>query len=152
MIDGRLATHRRVDLREQRGGNLDERHAAQVGCRGEAGEISDNTTAQRDQRGLALATMRYQRVKNGPQRLPVLVLFAGRDHHPYHFNAGIVQGTGKRIKIKRRHHRIGDDGCAMLRQMPGNQVFIGEQVGTDENGIAAFRQLDLYRAHFGSEH
>ena len=55
MVDAGLAAHRRIHLRQQRGRNLDEGHAAQIGRGRVAGDVADDAAAQRDQRCAAFA-------------------------------------------------------------------------------------------------
>ena len=57
MIDAGLAAHRRIDLREQRGRHLDERHAAHVAGGGKTRHVADHAAAQRNQRGLAVGAL-----------------------------------------------------------------------------------------------
>jgi hypothetical protein len=49
-VDRGLAADRGVDLREQRGGDLDERHAAEVRRGEEPGRVTERTPADRDER------------------------------------------------------------------------------------------------------
>jgi hypothetical protein len=51
MIDRGLAAHRGIDLRQQRGRDLDEGHAALVAGGGKAAHVADHPAAERDQGG-----------------------------------------------------------------------------------------------------
>ena len=63
VVDRGLAAHRGIDLREQRGRNLHERHAALVDRRGEAGEVAHHAAAEGDDQGVAAAARRKQRIE-----------------------------------------------------------------------------------------
>ena len=65
MVDRGLAADRGVDLREQRRRDLDERHAALIDGRGEAGEVADDAAAQRDDR----ACVRSQRCSSSASKI-----------------------------------------------------------------------------------
>ena len=55
-----LAADRRVDLRQQRGRHLDERHAAHVRRGDEPGEIADRSPSQRDHRVVPMRLLRRE--------------------------------------------------------------------------------------------
>jgi hypothetical protein len=78
MIDARLAADRRIDLRQQRRGHLDERHAAHVAGGRETGHVADHAAAECDQRRLAIGTLGEQPVEDQVERFPVLVGLAVR--------------------------------------------------------------------------
>ena len=48
MVDRGLAAQRRIDLRDHRGRNLHQRHAAHVGRRSKAGQIANHAAAERE--------------------------------------------------------------------------------------------------------
>ncbi len=56
MVDRRLPPHRRIDLRKQRGGHLNVTDTPLVACRYVARNISDNASAQRNDRTIAVVT------------------------------------------------------------------------------------------------
>ena len=62
MVDADLAADRAVDLREQRRRHVDERDAAQVGRRREAGHVADHAAAEGDHRRRAVGAGADQRV------------------------------------------------------------------------------------------
>ena len=76
MVDCGLATNRRVDLREQRRRNLDQRHAPLVCRRRETGEVADDASAQCDQDRRAFRADLEQPRVDVIQRSPVLVCLA----------------------------------------------------------------------------
>ena len=61
VVDRGLAADRGVDLREQRGRHLDERHAALVDGGGEPRQVADHAAAQRDDQRVAPAARLEQR-------------------------------------------------------------------------------------------
>ena len=50
VVDADLAADRAVDLRQQRRRHLDDRDAAQIGRRREAGDVADDAAADGDER------------------------------------------------------------------------------------------------------
>ncbi len=142
MVDPGLAAHRRIDLRQQRGGNLDEGHAALVARRREPGHVADHPAAQRDQRGLALGALGQQRIENQVQRFPVLVCFAVRQHHLRHRHPAGFQRRRQLRQIQRRHRGIGHDHHALLRQMRQDQPGLAQQAGADVDGVGAVAEVD----------
>ena len=80
MVDAGFTADTRIDLGHQRGGDLHERNAAQIGRRGESCEIPDHPAAQGDQRCQSLASSPNQEVENPVQPLHGLRHFAFRYH------------------------------------------------------------------------
>jgi hypothetical protein len=86
-----LPPDRGIDLRKQRGGDLDEGYAALVACRGEAGEVADDATAEgNDGRG-TIATRGQQGIEDLVQRFPGLVGLAIRQDDRRHADADFCQ-------------------------------------------------------------
>ena len=79
MVDADLAADRAVDLRQQRRRHLDDRDAAQVGGRGEAGDVADHAAADRDDGGGAVGAGPDQRVVDAADRLQLFVALAVGD-------------------------------------------------------------------------
>ena len=75
-IDRGLAADGAVHLRQQRGGDLHEVHAAQEDAGGKAGEIADDAAAQRNQHDAALRLLRQEPVHQLFQILKTLGLLA----------------------------------------------------------------------------
>lgn len=76
MVDPGLSAYGRIYLREQGGGNLDERYAAQIGGGRKTGQVADDSASQCNQRCPALAAVFQQCIKDQIQRFPVFVPFA----------------------------------------------------------------------------
>jgi hypothetical protein len=127
---------------KQRGGDLDEGHAALVARRGEAGHVADHAAAQSDQRGLALGAVGQERIENQVQRLPVLVGLAVRQHHLRHRHPAGFQRRRQLRQIERRHRGVGHHHHALLRQMRQDQIGLGQQAGADVDGVGAVAEVD----------
>ncbi len=78
MVDTGLAAYRGIHLRQQCGRHLNETDATLVAGSGKAGHVSGHSTAQRNQRGLAIMTILQQAIKHLLQGWPVLVRLAIR--------------------------------------------------------------------------
>src|SRR2546425_5179865 len=76
MIDRRLAPHRGIDLREERGRHLDEGDTALVDGGGEAGEIADDTATERDDKAITTEARGEQSIDHAVERSPGLGLLA----------------------------------------------------------------------------
>ena len=78
-VDAGLAAVRRVDLRDERGRDLHDRHAALVGRRAEAREVADDAAAERDE---VIGSRHARAGERGPHAIgggERLALLAGRD-------------------------------------------------------------------------
>ena len=73
VVDRGLAAHRRIDLRQQRGGHLHKGHAPHVACCSEAGHVAHHATAQGEHHGLAITAVSQQGIEDEVQRFPGLV-------------------------------------------------------------------------------
>ena len=79
MVDGRLATDRRVDLRKQRRGHLHEIDASLVARRRVAREVADDAAAQRDEATVTVKARVDEAVDDGGECRQGLVPLAVRD-------------------------------------------------------------------------
>src|SRR4029079_3967802 len=79
VVDANLAANRCVDLREQRRGNVDERDAAQVGGGSEAGDVTDDPSAERDEGRGTVGVRTDERVVDSRYGAEVLRALAVRD-------------------------------------------------------------------------
>lgn len=147
MVDGGLAAYRGVHLRQQGGGNLDERCAALVAGGGKAGHVADNAAAQGDQGGLALGIGTQQRVENQIERLPVLVRFAIGQHDRHHLHALGLQRPLQARQIERGNGGIGDDGRLWNGQGRQQQFDLVQQSVADMNGVAGVGQGQIEGNH-----
>ena len=147
VVDRRLATDRRVDLRQQRRRQLDERHAALVARRRETGHVADDTAAQRDQRRRTFATAFEQHVEDAVERLPVLEALAVGQHHLRDIDANVFQLLRQPLEIECGDRRIADDGDLRLAQLREQKVGAREQPLPDMDRVRASGQGDLYSFH-----
>ena len=109
----------------------------------EARDIANDPAAERNQRRLAIAFLLEQYVKHFHQAGPVFFLLAIRQDNRYHLFACGFQRTGQHRQIQRGDHRISNDGCALARDMRGNQLGMAEQRLTDFNRVTAFAEFHL---------
>ncbi len=77
-IDAGLATDGGIHLRQKRGRDLHEAHAAPHDAGRKACEIADHAAAKRDHRVIALDTGRKHHVADGREMIEALGLLAGR--------------------------------------------------------------------------
>src|ERR1700752_4214362 len=81
VVDRRLAAYRRVDLREQCRGQLNEVDAALIARRSEPYEIADDAAAERDEAAVAVEAGLDEAIDDGRERRQGLVpLAVGNDH------------------------------------------------------------------------
>mmetsp|Transcript_18075 Transcript_18075/g.43193 ORF Transcript_18075/g.43193 Transcript_18075/m.43193 type:complete len:313 (+) Transcript_18075:3867-4805(+) len=109
VIDGRLATNRRIDLGKQRGRHLHKRHTTHIDGRSEAGHVTDHATTEGEQHGLAVQGLTQQMVADAIQAGPVLVLFAIGQRHEVHTRIEGLELPAQTFGIERRHGFIADD-------------------------------------------
>ena len=99
-INAGLAANRGIHLREQRGRDLAQRHTAQEGRRGKAGDVADNTAAERDDQVFARHVCRQQIMVNALNRGKLLVLLTGGNDRVRHRQGELLFQL---LKIQRRH-------------------------------------------------
>ena len=145
VVDGGLAAHRRIHLRQQRGRHLHERHAAHVARGGKAGHVADHPAAQREEHGLAVAAVAEQAVEDQVERGPVLELLAvGQLQHRHR---AVVRGQRALQPrcIQRRHGGVADDQRlrGARQALPGGRRV--EQAAADEDVVAL--RAGVHRHH-----
>ena len=142
VVDAGLATDRRIDLRQQRGGQLHKRHAAHETGRGKAGHVADHPATERKQHCLTVASLAQQGVKNQVQGLPGLVLLAIGQHHFLNLPVLALQRAAQTLQVEWGHRRIGDDqGLAGLWQV-GVGLRLSNQAAANQDRVTALRQVD----------
>ena len=144
VVDRRFAAHRRIHLRQQRGGHLHEGHAAHVAGRREAGQVPDHAAAEGEQDGAPVAAVLQQGVEDEVQRGPVLVGLAVGQLDPQH--VGIVRGQ-RRLEPRRvqaAHGPVGDDHRMPGLRQAGEAGRVVEQAGADQDVVAALVQVDAH--------
>src|SRR5262245_30988959 len=109
MIDGRLASYRAVDLREQRRGNLDVIDSAQKSRGDEACEVAHHAAAERDHCVGAFKTIGDQKTPGAfgrAQRFrPLAVAYQMRERR----ESGAFQTPFNNLAEKRVNLRVRDD-------------------------------------------
>ena len=147
VIDGGFAAHRGIHLRQQGGGNLDERRAALVAGGGKAGHVANHPAAQRNQRGLAFGAPAQQGVKDQVQGFPGFVGFAVRQNYRGDADPGGFQCLLQRGQVQRGNRGVGDDRGFFLRQVRQNQRRIGKQGFANVDRVAGVGQNKVKRYH-----
>src|SRR5881628_2576431 len=98
VIDRGLAADRRIHLREQRGRDLNQGHAALIGGGGESRQVPDYPTPQGDDRSVTRASLLEQRIEDAVQGAPVLVLLAVGNEDADHLDALTGQRSGNELE------------------------------------------------------
>ena len=111
-VDRGLAADRGVDHRQQCRRQLHAVDAAHPAGRGEAGQIADHATAERDHGGIARRAQRGQRVQAFAEARQRLFLFARRHHPARRWRSDGLRRAQQRfgaIGIQRRDMAVADD-------------------------------------------
>ncbi len=141
VVDGRLATHARIDLRQQRGRHLHEGHATHVAGRSKPGHVAHHAAAQRVQHRLAVGGLFQQLGEDLVERGPVFELLAIGQLDVQHL---FVQRGDRRAqlgRVERPDRGVSDDqGLGRLGQ-PGEALGL-QQPTADQDVVAAITQVD----------
>ena len=143
VVDGRLAAHGRIDLRQQRGRHLYERNTAHVAGRCETRHVAHHAAAKRKQHRLAVAAVLEQRIENQVERVPVLMDFSIGQGQQMHGTKPARQGALQGFGIKRRNGRVADDQCRRGLRQRGPQGGRGQQVVADLDRITALTERNV---------
>ena len=142
VVDGRLATHRRVHLGQQGRGHLHERHAAHVAGRSKARHVAHHAAAKGEQHGLAVAAVRQQGIKNQLQGLPVLVRFAIGELYLMDLRETPRQRRAQGCGVQRGNRGVAHD----QRSAGTGQTVVGggvsQQATANGDAIATLAQVD----------
>ena len=148
MVDAGLAADRRVDLREQRGRHLHERHAALVDRGGEARRC--RRRRRRRARSASSSARRAARAAaSGDRRsvAAVLVRLAVGQQHDVDVHAALAQRRLQRREMMRGDDGVGDDHRARAPQLRLQQLARArEQAAADVDRIGARRRAPTRRA------
>src|SRR5262249_29525626 len=112
VVDARLAADSGIYLRQQRGGEVDNRQATQQRGRGEAAEVTDDAAAERDQRRPALDPRFEQPIPGGAQGRQALVLLPVVDLDDERIEAGRPQRVLNRPAVQRANALAGQQTAA----------------------------------------
>ena len=110
-VDGGLAAHRGIDHRQQGGGHLHDGESAHEGGGHEAGEVTDHTAADGDDRGIASSTPLQQGVGEFGPGGPRFHLLSG-GHGEQAGAVGRELGDD-RVGVQGGDGRVADDRHAM---------------------------------------
>ena len=140
MVDRRLATDRRVHLRQQSGRDLHKRHTPHIAGGSKSGHVANHTTTQRVDHCLAVAAFGQQLVVDEFKRRSVLVLLAIWQHHLQQAAVVTRELRGQSIGIKRADRRVGDDQRFVGCRQAGPGCGLTQQAAADVDVIAAITQ------------
>src|SRR5262249_6646642 len=96
-----LAADRSVDLRQERGGHLDHREAAEEGRTREAAEVPDDPAAERDERRAALDACLEEAIVHQREPGEALVLLAIGNLDDHGIEARAARRPDHRLAIQR---------------------------------------------------
>ncbi len=121
-IDAGLAADGGVHLRQQRGRDLHEAHAAAQDRRRKAGEVADDAAAQRDDEIAAFEAELEQALAQRLQLAKALGRLARRQRDRADVAAVLLQGRFQRAEMKARDVRVRDDGAARSSEPRADQL------------------------------
>lgn len=146
-VDPGLATDRRIDLRQQGGGNLYEAAAALQDRGGETDQVTDHPAAQRDHVIAALHAQFQQAIGQPFQHRPAFGRFAGGEDDRLVRDARARQRGGQRRQMRRDMFVSDDRHRAPSGQRREDVPRLAKQSGLDPHVVAAFAQLHTDRRH-----
>ena len=132
-VDAGLAAEGGIDLRRHRSGYLDDRETAQIGRRGEAGEVADDAAAEREDRACTVERGGREPVVNLLERGERFARLAGRDLDGRRGEARGDQCGGGARAVEARDVGVGDERRAAGRQAGRAREFTEavEEVGAN---------------------
>ena len=113
MVHAGFTADRRIHLRQQRGRHLNKTDAALIARCRKSGQITDNTAAQRNQRGITPVIVFQQRSKNTVKGGQGFILLAVRQNHGIRLYAGVRKVVGQCLKIQRGKGFVGNYHCTL---------------------------------------
>src|SRR6266581_860812 len=138
-----LAADRRVDHREQRGGELDVRDAAEIRGRHESGDVTHDAAPERDDRAIPPELRGEQLVGQRRPRLPRLVPLASWKLQQLYLHLGVVQLRNELFPVQLRHVRIRDHRVAGGRAaVPQQRRQVGQEPAADDDVVGRVAALD----------
>ena len=141
-IHRRFTAHGTVHLREQRGGQLRQRHAPLIAGGDKARHVAGDAAAQRQQSVASGKALLRQLAAQGEPRLRGLVRLSRREGQQLAGKSRAPQAVQHRAAVQRRHRFIRRDGPAVNAQRRQQCSGLPQRAGLDMNGIAALRQRD----------
>ena len=144
MVDGRLAPHRRIHLRQQGRGHLHKRHTAHIAGGGEAGHVAHHAAAQGEQHGFSVTALCQQGIKNQLQGLPVLDLLAIRESHLMDLREPARQRPTQGGSIEGSNRGVAHDQRSTTTRQTAVGCGITQQATANDDAIAAGAQVNGY--------
>ena len=140
MVDARLAADRRIDLRQQRGRQLDVVDAALIAGGGEAGHVTDDAAAQRDDCSRRDARAR-RRARRRCDSTPASVLYCSPSGRASVVVRRPARPCEHALEVQRPDRLVRDDqqyrasGTCRVRS-----ARVRQQSATDQDRVAALAQ------------
>ncbi len=141
MVDRRLAADRGIDLRQDRGRDLNEVDPAHIDGAGKAGQVADDAAAQRDDHVLAVEACVQHGVENEFQAVEGFRLFAGRNNDLMRLVAGGLELRQYAVRMQRADVAVGHHDHALIGQERSNPLFgFAQKAWADDDlvGLEAF--------------
>ena len=136
VIDPDLAPDGAVDLCQERGRDVHQCNAAQIGGSGESGHVADDAPSEGDERGGAVGLGLDQGIVDAGDRRQLLVAFAVRHQDGF----GVPKGAGDSCPMEPPNGRARDDETTLRRVSPVEDlVQAGDGAVSDRNRVGAGR-------------
>ena len=147
-VHAHFSADRTVHLRKQGGGYLHEGNAAQISGGHKAGEIADDSAAERHNERFAFQPMRGKLVVTGLNRFEALDGFAGGHNDKDRMETGFGEGAFGGVAESGGDVGIGNNG-AILAEFESRSfgAQTGEQAGADFDVVRAAVQWNFDDAH-----
>jgi hypothetical protein len=145
MVHSGLAAHGRIDLREQRRGDLHERDAALITGGREPCHVADDAASQGNDAGVAREAIRHEHVEHARHVRERLVDLAVRQHD---FDAASRRERRRELRgVDWAYGRVGDDENIARGHDAIDFLAKLHGAGADEDRIAALAQADVNSFH-----
>ncbi len=140
-IDAGLAADRGIDLRQQRGRDLHKAHPAPQDCRGKAGEIADNATAEGDDEIAALEPHLEQALAERSKLTEALRRLAGLQDDGPGVQVLALQRRFETRKVKARDVLVRHNPALGRAESRGDEgARVRQQARSDQNVVGAAAQ------------
>ena len=135
-VDSRLSANRTVHLRNDGGGNLNIGNAPVINGSGKTSQVSDDSSAKRDEEGGAVETGFDHGVADESQLGNRLRGLACGNRYEQRLKASLGERKLDRLSVKRSDIRVGHHHATAGLRHAGNQLAAGRnRPGADENFV-----------------